>query len=179
MKIAYYENSNKTSLVGSILILIIGIILYTNPDEILKWGSYLLFLIFAFSSFSNLIKYTSLKKKMINNKLLLSSSIVLLFFAFGSLFLSSIIDFGFRICIGAFVIYSGINRLILAISKRNDLLEFFINLGISALSLMFGFYILFNTNIAFKLIGIFIIVYSIFDIIAFIALNSIKNKDII
>jgi len=165
---------NKDSLFNSILFLLFGIILFTNPGGILKFISYIAGGIFLVIGVFNILSYyRKIKKLNIEENKKLISGIIFIVISFIIVFLSSFIGTTIRLICGGWIIYSGISKLIDAINFKGDKTKFYINLSISILIILCGFYVALTANLVFSLLGLFIIIYAVLDIISYVTKKKI------
>lgn len=165
---------NKNSLFGSILLLLFGIILFTNPGGIVKFISYITGGILILIAIANIFSYKKILKKLnVEETGKLISGIILIVLGLVVIVFSSFIETTIRLVFGAWIIYSGVIKLIDSISIKTDKITFYINLAISILMIICGFYVAL-TNLAYKMIGLFIMVYAILDIVSYVSYKRIK-----
>lgn len=171
-KVSIYIKENKNSLFNSILFLIFGIILFTNPGEILNFLSYIAGTIFLILGIFNILSYyKTLKKLNIEQTNKLVSAIILIIIAISVVIFSSFIETTIRLISSGWIIYSGIIKLIEAFKNKNNKITFYIELSVSILMILCGFYVALAVNLVFSLIGLFIIIYSILDIVSYVNNN--------
>lgn len=166
---------SKDTLFNSILFLIFGIILFTNPGDIVKFLSFITGGILVFIGITNIISYKKVLKKLNieeTNKLI--SGVILIVLGCVVVLFSSFIETTIRLVFGGWIIYSGVMKLIEAISYKDDKTTFYINLAVSIFMIILGFYVAL-TSLAYKMIGLFIIVYSILDIISYVVYKKGNN----
>ena len=168
-KLTVIEYSNDTSLVSSILFLIFGIILFTNPSGILNFVSYIVGGILIIIGVFNILSYRkTLKKLNIDQKYKLISGVILIIFGLFVILFSSLIEMTIRLICGGWILYSGIIRLIETLNNKKNKVSFISRLIVSILLIICGFYVAIETNLIFSTIGLFIIIYAILEIIGFI-----------
>jgi len=168
-KINIMSYSNESGLINSILFLIFGILLFTNPGGILKFVSYLIGGILILIGTATILSYKkTLIKLNIEQKSKLITGIIFIILGLIAALFSSFIETSFRLICGGWIIYSGVVRLIEAISFKSDKITFIVSLIISILMISCGFYVALTTNLVFSMIGLFIIFYAIMEIINFI-----------
>ena len=168
-RLTVIEYSNDTSLVSSILFLIFGIILFTNPSGILNFISYIVGGILIIIGIFNILSYRkTLKKLNIDQKYKLISGVILIIFGLFVILFSSLIEMTIRLICGGWILYSGIIRLIETLNNRENKISFISRLIVSILLVICGFYVAIETNLIFSTIGLFIIIYAILEIIGFI-----------
>ena len=177
-KINIMSYSNENCLLNAILFLIFGILLFTNPGGILKFVSYIIGSILIIIGISNILSYRkTLKKLNIEQKGKLISGIVLIVLGLVSGLFASFIETSFRLICGGWIIYSGIIRLIETLSFKTDKITFIVNIAISVLMILCGFYVALTTNLVFSMIGLFIIFYAIMEIVSYIFYYKNIKKD--
>lgn len=159
---------NKNSIFSSILFLLFGIILFTNPLGIVRFISYITGSILVLIGIINILSYRKVLLKLNieeNGKLI--SGIILILLGLIVILFSSFIETTIRLVFGAWIIYSGVMKLIESMQIKDDKTTFYINIGISALMIIVGFYVAL-TGLAYKMIGLFIMFYAILDITSFV-----------
>lgn len=166
-KVNIIDYSENTSLLSSIMFLILGCVLFTNPGGIVEFISYILGGILIIIGVINYLSYRKTYKNLnIANNSLLVTSIILIILGIISIICSGVIESLVRLIIGSWVLYSGIMRLISVLNFRQN--SFITRLIISLLLIICGLYIILKTNLVFKFIGLALIFYSILEIIGFI-----------
>lgn len=165
---------NKNSIFSSILFLLFGIILFTNPGGIVKFISYITGTILIIIGITNILSYKKILKKLnVEESGKLISGIILIILGLIVIVFSSFIETTIRLVFGAWIIYSGIMKLIDSLNIKDDKITFYVNLGVSILMIIVGFYVAL-TGLAYKMIGLFIMIYSILDIVSFVSYKRIK-----
>lgn len=164
-----YMNNFKNSLFNSILFLILGIILFTNPGGIVKFISYIVgIVLICIGGFNSFSYYKTKKNLNIVNNSQLASGIILVVLGLISILFAGFIESTIRLICGGWIIYSGVLRLIESISFKSDRITYIIEMAIAVLMIICGFYVALKTNLVFSAIGLVIIIYSIMDIIGYI-----------
>ena len=176
MKIEVKSYSNVSSLLSAILFLIIGAVMFTNPDAMVVITSRIFGSIIMLYGIYNCIKnYTLLKKDSSTSSW--SMIVGLVAIAFGAIFffLAGVIEAVIRYVIGGWILFSGINRFVNALYLEKKNTSKFISLLIVAILLVIaGVYTILESNLAFQTIGLILIIYSVLEIFGWIF-----NKDII
>ncbi len=166
-KINIIDYSENTSLLSSIIFLILGCVLFTNPGGIVEFISYILGGVLIIIGIIDYLSYRKTYKNLnIANNSLLVTSIILIILGITSIICSGVIESLVRLIIGSWVLYSGIMRLINVLNFRQN--SFVTRLIISLLLIICGLYIILKTNLVFKFIGLALIFYSVLEIIGFI-----------
>lgn len=167
--LSVYIKQNKDSLLKSILFLILGVILFTNPGGILRFLSYIVGGILVIIGVLNILSYLKTQKKLnIEDNKKLISGIILIVLALVVVLFSSFIETIIRLVFGGWIIYSGVSKLIEAINIKDDKTTFYVTLVISILMIICGFYIAITANLVFSLLGLFIMIYAILDIVSYV-----------
>lgn len=171
------SKENNSSLISSILFLILGCILLSNPNGVIKFITYIIGLIFILIGISRIIIYINDKKKLniITNNLMYG--IVAITVGIIMMFCNSVIEQAIRLVMGGFIIYAGVINLIMAFNLKSTKSSNWIGfLIISLIMLICGLYIVLKSNLVLSTIGIFIVIYSIMDIIGYIMYNRSKIR---
>lgn len=164
------------SLLNAILFFILGIILFTNPNGVVKFVIYILG---AFSILIGIFKllvyyqtsqFNPNKKEIINGMIYMLIGMITIIC---SIVFFDAIETVLRLTVSIFLLYVGINRLINTFKQpKGEKIIYFVNaLLIIALAIALAFI----QNLPFRIIGLFIIVYSIIEIIGFILCKRKSN----
>lgn len=174
-KIQEFVYDKNNSLFNSILFLLLGIILFTNPGGIVKFISYIIGgILIAIGIFNILSYYKTLKKLNIEYTSKLISGIIIIVIGFIVILFSSFIETTIRLVCGGFIIYRGVIKLIESLTSKTEKTYFYITLVISILMILCGFYVALTVNLVFEMIGLFIIIYAILDIVNYVTYKK-KN----
>lgn len=155
---------NNNALIGSIIMLIIGIILFTNSSKAIIIVCYVIgAFICAFGTY-NLINYYRLKKELnIENTTNLIIGVTTLFVGLVVIILASAIETFLRFIIGIILIINGLKKIKDSIDYRN-----YITLIIGIVLVGIGLYTVLAENIIFAIVGLLMIISSITDIIKYL-----------
>ena len=164
------------SLFNAILFFILGIILFTNPNGVVKFVIYILG---AFSILIGIFKllvyyqtsqFNPNKKEIINGMIYMLIGMITIIC---SIVFFDAIETVLRLTVSIFLLYVGINRLINTFKQpKGEKIIYFVNaLLIIALAIALAFI----QNLPFRIVGLFIIVYSIIEIIGFILCKRKSN----
>ena len=173
------NKENKISinnLIYALLFLVFGIILLTSTEDLITIASKVVGTILIIIGIVKSINYIYMKGKL-GNYSFSKLCIGIIFICFGVLliFFSAALSFAIRTIIGLWVLFSGINRIIFAISvKSTDKRGFFVYLITSFLMFILGIFLI--SGIFDQFIGLLIIIYSIIEIVNYIYFK-VKNKD--
>ena len=163
------EYSNIISLLISILFLILGAIMFTNPQAIVIITTYVLGGIFILIGIYKCIKnYLEVKKNNDAKDFDMIVGIILIVLGIVCIFLANVVEAAIRLIIGGWILFSGINSLINSLANKSRSRNFFVSITISILLIIGGLYTILVSNLAFKAIGIVLIIYAILSIIDYI-----------
>ena len=164
------------NLIYALLFLVFGVILLTSTADLISIASKVIGIVLIIIGIVKSIVYIYMKGKLGNYKL--SELVVgLLIICCGSLLLtySGALSFAIRTIIGLWILFAGVNRIVLAISvKSMDNTGFKVYLITSILMIIIGMFLI--SGLFDKLIGLFIIGYSITEIVNYIYFKT-KNKN--
>lgn len=169
MEIKIKSYSSQSSLISSIFFFILGAILFTSADKVVSFISIGIGIILAVIGIFNLVIYfINVKKENIVKKSTIVISIITLAFAFIFIFFSNVVEQFIRFIIGAWILLTGITRLInvLAMSPKNK--KFLPLLIVSILLMIVGIYTIVISNIFLSTIGIIMMIYAAIEIIGYI-----------
>ncbi len=163
--------SNVTSLISAIIFFIIGSIIFTNPNSTIKFISYVLGSCFSIIGLFKIWSYYRAKKKEEEEAYLRNLSVGLLALIAGIVLIifSNTVEALVRIIMGAWILFNGINLLINSIKGlKNKVKSSKLLIILSLIMIFFGIYMILKTNLIFQMIGLFIILYSVTEIIGYI-----------
>lgn len=166
-KIIKPKEKQQKNLIGSILLLILGIVLVTNSNIVVIIAFQIIGIIIILYGVFKLYQYLNLKKQFKiedNDKLtyaILSIAIGLLI-----ILLASIIEVGLRFILGFYLILTGLSKLTIALEIKDMKQQMArTNLIGGILFLVLGIYTIFVANTALIIIGILFIITAIVDFI--------------
>ena len=169
MKISIKNYSNVFVLISSILFLILGAVMYTNPKEVVIFTTYIFGgLLVAIGLFKCVKNYLDVKKDNYTSSTEMVVGLVLSILGIVCIFLAGVVEAFIRLIIGGWILYSGINRLILSFNLDKRFSKFWVSVILSILLIAGGLYTILESNLAFKAIGIVLMVYAVLEIIGYI-----------
>ncbi len=170
MEIKVKSYSSQSSLISSIIYFIIGAILFSKADEVVKFLSISVGVILGVVAVVNLVIFILTKRDVEKptKKSSLIFSIISLVFALVFILCSEAIEQFIRFIVGAWILFTGIIRLIgaLSISPKNN--KFLPLLIISLLLIATGIYSIVVGNVILPTVGIIMMVYAVLEIIGYI-----------
>ncbi len=162
--------ANVSTLISAIFFFIIGSIIFTNPNGTVKFIAYVLGGLFIIVGLFKIIAYYRSKKKNLEVNLRdVSVGIVALICGLILVIFSSAVEALIRIIMGAWILFNGINLLtnsIKALKNKDTSSKLLIVLSI--LMIIAGIYMILRNNLMFQMIGLFIIIYSVIEVIGYI-----------
>jgi len=172
MKINVKSYSTTSSLLSAITFLIIGAFLVTNSDSVITWISYFIGGLLSIVGLFKLISYQRIKKKTeitSNGDLIFGTTFIII--GASCFFLAEIFETLIRFLIGAWVLFSGVQRLVETLKidgKAKTNIRFIGLLAVSIILIILGLYIILYSNLLFKWIGILMVLYSVLEITGYI-----------
>lgn len=166
------QTFSVTDLIILLVIFMIGIALIARSAFIIKILSWGIAGILALIGMVKVIGYAVKKDKVEYDSLILG---VLMMIGGVLLFIfPDIVDITIRIIFGGWILFTGVNRLLLAFTvmkiDKNGFLTFLIT---SLIIILVGIFVLINF---FKLIGVFLVIYSVCEIVNYIYFNLKKDR---
>lgn len=173
------DKKDSLSIIAAVLFLMLGIILILYPDSVVNFLAIVLGIILLLLGASKLIIYLK-NKKIEDNTNNLIIAIVLMIVGIITMFLSNVIAFAVRLIIGGWLLYSGVVKLVVSLkAKEANIKTWYIPLISSIVMLVCGLYTIIVANMLNMAGGIVLVVYSVAEIIQYIAVPKSKNPDII
>ena len=178
MEIKINNYKNTSSLVSSIILFIMGGILFTNPDIFVTTISKIIGTILLATAIILLITIFLNRKTTPIPILKLSSTIILLLLGIMFLFFSETVEKAIRIVVGFWILFSGINRLINALKMTDKNKKFLSLVIVSILLILIGVYTIVIGDVLLSSIGIILMLYSAIDIIGYIFYSKETNTTV-
>lgn len=160
----FLKRTNWTDIVISVLFVILGVLLIVKPSEMMSVISILLGMVLFIIGFLKLVDYFTSKDK---EDYLLTFALVAAILGVIVLFCSDVITGIFRAALGIWIIISGIrNFQTTLVWKEVKSGLWTVTLLCAMLMIIAGIVILVSTTLAFRIVGIVIVIYAVLDIIA-------------
>ena len=169
MRIDIKSYSTKTSLISSIIFFIIGAVLTAYSEKIMATTYKLIGGVLLIITIGLILSIIIRKKKeqpIFVNRIAIAIIIFTLSILF--FFFHSIIDESIRFLIGAWILFSGITRLISALRTDHKASRFIALLITSILLIILGLVTITKTGILLWVVGIIIMIYSAIEIVGYI-----------
>lgn len=174
MEIKMKSYSNQSSLISSIIFFIIGGILFTSADAVIGMLTKVLGIGFAFVGVIEIIVFGLRNKEEESYISELIKGIILIVLSLIFIFASDLIEQIIRLIIGAWILFTGINRLINVLSMGTKSNKFLSLLIVSLLLIAIGVYTIIIGDVVLTTIGLLIMIYAAIDIIGYIVF--VKDK---
>lgn len=173
----YLKHQSWMSMFISLIMIVIGVIIIFNPNITVTMLSFTLGLIMIIDGILNILDYFTLKSKynLFNQNFIYGIVIIFL----GVLVIINIkeVNILFKILIGIWVLYSGIQKLFLSITLNKLRVNLsLVMLLLSIITIITGLYLMFYPEVVIIAIAVVIIVYSIINIISEIIFMRDINK---
>ena len=165
----------KKSLIKSILFLIFGALIFAYPNQVVSITSMAFgILLIAYGIFMAIKNYYDTKSNSNNS----STTLLIGIFAIvaGILFIvfASSISHILQYVLGAWILFTGIERLIIALSMGRNNNNFMTQLIVAILLLLAGLYTILRAHIEIQIVGLVMMIYAVLEIIGFIT-NKQEN----
>lgn len=170
------KKNSKVSLFSSLVFFVLGIVIFVNPDILVKTISYglggLLILIGIYRSVSYYIHDKNLG--VVNrNEIAFGITAIVLGVVF--IFLADAIELLIRFIVGGWLLIAGLNKILKTfyITDRNS--KFYSLIVIGLILIGIGLYIILVSNLALSIIGLFMMIYGVIDFISYFVYKSGKE----
>ena len=178
MEIKIKSYSKQSSLISAVLFLIFGAILFSNAERVVQALSVIVGIVFAIVGVVSLITFIINNKKGPNfaSKTSLISGIICLIFAIIFIFFSSVVEQSIRFILGAWILLTGIMRLIDTISNTKGN-KFWSLLIVSILLISVGIYTIVFGDVILSTIGIIMMIYALIEIVGYIIYSKTTSDE--
>lgn len=168
----------NNSLLTPIVFLVIGVILFTDPDSMVKFISYILGGLLIIVGVYRCANYYIQDKRMgvVNNNEL---AFGITAFILGLLFivLASAIEFLIRVFFGVYLILIGISKVYQTFFTTDRSSKFYALIVVGLIFLAGGVYTIIESNITLSIIGLFMIIYGVVDFISYFVYQGKGNSN--
>ena len=167
----------KKNLVSSLIFLLFGALLFAYPNKIVQIASMGIGAIIILYGIFMLIKnYYETKNDSNTSSTTLVFGIVAIIVGILFIVLAQQISQIIQYFIGIWIIFTGIERLIIALSLGKDNNSFITQLILAILILAAGIYTIFRGHLEIQIIGLIMMIYAILEIIGYV---TNKKDDIV
>lgn len=171
-KIVIKSYETKKSLVNPIIFLIIGILLLSNPGNVVEFISYIFGGVFLALGIGKFI-IDKRRNDSTTGDSFYSITMVVLGLIF--IFFSGTIEFIIRLAIGAWIIINGLNTIAIGANLMKIDKNSIVSLIIGFILVIMGIYTVFVSNLMLSAIGLVLIIYSVLEIIDYFYIQA-KNR---
>ena len=173
------KNSKSLSIVSSILFIIVGLIVFLKPNMIVMFISYFVGgLLIAVGIYKSVNYYIHDKNLGVvnSNEIAFGISAIVLGLLF--IFLAGAIELLLRFIIGGWLLFAGISKLSKTFYTTERNANFYSLIIIGFLFMAAGLYIILVSNLALSIIGLFMVLYGVINLISlFISKDSLNNEN--
>ena len=166
---------DKYSIFISIIFFIIGLFMFLYPNDIVKFITYIVGVVFAVFGCLKLYSYYKSKESISNVELTMGICSIILCIII--MFCNGIIELVIRFVIGGYILATGMNKLIVGLNSRSYNNKWIGLIVIGSLLIIGGLYMILKSNIILSTIGLGIMIYSSVDIISYLLYP--KNNNVI
>jgi len=171
------KKNSKVSLISGIVFFVLGIIIFVNPDILVKTISYglggLLILIGIYRSVNYYIQDKNLG--VVNrNEIAFGITAIVLGVVF--IFLADAIELLIRFIVGGWLVIAGLNKFAKTFYTRDRDSKFYSLIVIGLILIGIGLYIILVSNLALSIIGLFMMIYGVIDFISYFVYKT--NKEV-
>lgn len=164
--------NNKSSIISSIVFLIVGIMLFIKPDAVIKFVSYLFGgVMLAIGAYRTLSYYIQNKRTQVVNHNELAFGITAMILGILLIFLANTIEFLLRIVVGVWVIGAGIGKIMQTFYTTDRTSRFYTLIVLGLVLIGLGLYTVLVSNIPLSIMGLFMVIYALIDLISYGFLN--------
>lgn len=162
----FLKKTGWTGIITSLVFTLIGIVLIVNPEVTIKVISYVLGAIFICVGVVKIVDYFVTKGSSDFYNYDLIYGIIAIILGVITILYSNTIGTVFRIIIGVWIIYSALMRFGFSLKLRKvGATTWIATLLLAICMIIFGIFILFNTNAVMVTVGAIVVAYSIADLI--------------
>lgn len=179
MEIKVKSYSSQSSLISSIIFFIIGAIFFTSAEKVISTMSIVIGILMALIAIFNFLNFclTLRNKDKETNKASLIFGLFSLTLAIIFIFFSKLVEHFIRYIIGAWILFSGIMRLINALSYNTKNSKFIPLLIVSILLILVGIYTVLVGDVILSTIGLIMMIYAAIEIAGFIFYRKGINEE--
>ena len=170
--------NNSKNLIKSILFLIFGALIFAYPDKVISivvsgFGAILI----LYGLFMIVRNYYETKHNSETPATLLTFGIILVLVGITFIILSDSISLVIQYVLGAWILFNGIEKLLLSFSLPKSSMQFKSQLVIAILLLLAGLYTVLVANITIQVVGLIMMVYAVLEIIGALTNKKIINEN--
>ncbi len=167
-KIIKPEKKKQRNWISPLILCILGIVLVTNSNSFITLILQIIGAIIAIFGVFRLLEYFKIKNQFkTDDNMALMAGILSLTVGLLTILLAGVIEIGLRYLLGFFLLLNGINKIIFSFELKEHHKTLFMTNMIEATGIiLLGLYTIFFQNAALVIIGVFLIISSIIDVIS-------------
>jgi uncharacterized membrane protein HdeD (DUF308 family) len=178
MKIEIKTQNGKVNLITAIIFLIVGALMLANPNQVVAIISYICgVVLIVYGIYSCIKNYYDTKTNSSTPSTGLMLGIVSLVIGIIFIFLANVIGVALQYVFGAWILFSGINRLITALQKDKKDNNFIIQIVVAVLLILAGLYTILKSNLALSFVGLVMMIYAVLEIVAVVSSKKENPAD--
>lgn len=164
----------KTSLISAITFIILGIIIFVNPETVVKFISYFLGGILIIIGLYKTVNYYIQDKRLgVVNRNEIAFGITAIVLGIVFIFLASAIELLLRFVIGGWVVIAGLSKIMQTFYTTERGSKFYALIVVGLILIAIGLYIILVSNLALSIMGLFMVIYGIIDFISYFVYREI------
>lgn len=170
------KNNGKMSLISGIVFFVLGIVIFLNPDVIVKVISYGLGGLLILTGVYKIVNYYIQDKRLgvVNrNEIAFGITAVVLGIVF--IFLASAIELLLRFIVGGWLIIAGLSKISKTFFTTDRDSKFYGLIIVGCILIIIGLYIVLVSNLALSIIGLFMMIYGLIDFISYFVYQDKKE----
>lgn len=165
--------NSKISLISGLVFFILGIIIFLNPELLVKTISYGLGgLLILIGIYKTVNYYIQDKRLGIVNHNEIAFGITAIILGIVFIFLADAIELLLRFIVGGWLVIAGLNKIISTFYTTDRNSKFYSLLVVGIILIGIGLYIILISNLALSIIGLFMMIYGITDFISYFVYKS-------
>lgn len=158
----------KSSFVSGIIFFLFGLFVFLNPDMIVKFISYFIGgVLIALGIYKTVNYYVQDKRNGIVNTNELGFGVTMVVLGILLVCLAGTIEFLTRVIIGAYLFIAGLSRISNTFYTTDRGSKFYALIIVGLLFIGGGLYTILDSNLPFKILGIFMMIYGVMDFISY------------
>lgn len=171
------KNKKSVSLIGGIIFFILGLIIFLNPEVVVKFVSYFFGgLIIVVGLYKTVNYYVQDKRLGVVNQHELAFGITAIILGIIFIFLADAIELLLRLIVGGWLIISGLKKISATFYTTERTARFYALIVVGLILIGIGLYIILVSNLALSIIGALMVVYGFVDIISYFVYQD-NNDD--
>lgn len=172
------KNNGKTTLISGLVFFVLGIVIFLNPETVVKFVSYCLGgLLIGLGLYKCFNYYIQDKRLGIVNRNEMAFGITAIILGVVFIFLADAIELLLRFVVGGWLIIAGLGKIAKTFYTTERDSKFYALLVVGVILIGIGLYIVLVSNLALSIIGLFMMIYGLIDFISYFVYKE-KVEDI-